>query len=357
MSRSLGALVAMIAVLAAAACTTPFKTPPPAKLMDVYSGSPSPDDASSLLGGEWWTAAPTFAARPLNDSNTVEQIQYTVIRRYVNIGTAETWVIRYTQLDKASSASTLMSNLENSLGSGTGGKNVGDKALYYQDKLSATADSTTNGAPYESVVIIRVGSLIIQSVWNRNSGFPSSDEVGKVASRLVSGVKAAVDGKVKSAAASTDDVAQLPPANAFLTLLGAVELPIEALPLMLNASAPTKVVDLFKQEAVDDFVYGDYVLNTDTSMEVQAAVLTFNSASAAARMFDTFKGSASVDANGVLHYYLDLNGPGQYDYYIVSGRHFALLICRSTSPTEAASRACEQPLETVAAAWPAAFAD
>ena len=360
MSR-LGAIaIAGVLSIAAAACTTPFKQPPPAKIMDVYAGSPTSDDASSLLGGDWWTSAPTFAMRPLNDANTLSQVQYTVIRRYFNVGTAESWMIRYTQFDRSSSASSVMSNLQSSLGNGTGGKNVGDQVLYYQDKLSAAPDSTSNGAPYESVTIIRVGSLIVQSVWLKNDGFPSSDQAGKIASRLASGVKSAVDGKVKSAAASTDDLALLPPPNAYITLLGAVELPVEALPLMLNASAPTKLVDLFKTEAVDHFVYGDYVLNTDTSMEVQAGVFTFTTPSGAASMFDTFKGDSTVDTNGVLKYFNDVTGPGQYDYFVVSGRHLALLICRSTAEltaNEAASRACESPLETVSTAWPAAFSD
>ena len=352
-------IVALLAV-AAAACTSPFKQPAPAKLMDVYSASPTSEDASSLLGGDWWTSAPTFAMRPLNDANTVSQIQYTVIRRYLNVGTAESWTVRYVQFDKSSSASTLMDNIQNSLGAGNGGKNVGDKVLYYQDKLSASPDSTSNGAPYETVTIIRVGSLVVYSIWLKNDGFPSSDQAGKVASALVSGVKSAVDGKVTSAAAKSEDVALLPPPNAYITLLGAVDLPVEALPLMLNASAPTKLVDLFKAQSVTDFVYGDFVLNTDTAMEVQAGVFTFTTASAAASMFDTFKGDATVDSNGVLRYFNDITGPGQYDYFIVSGRHLGILICRSTaevSAKEAASRACEGPLENVSTAWPAAFSD
>src|SRR5690242_6034294 len=162
------------------ACTTPFKQPPPAKIMDVYSASPSADDASSLLGGDWWASAPTFAMAPLNDSNAVAQIRYTVIRRYYNVGTAEIWTVRYTQLDKSGSASTLMTNVQDSLGAGTGGKNAGDQSLYYQQKLSASAGSTANGAPYETLAFIRVGALVIQSLWLKSDGYPSSDQMSKV---------------------------------------------------------------------------------------------------------------------------------------------------------------------------------
>jgi hypothetical protein len=356
---SLRTLVLSCAVLVAAtACARPFQTPPPAKIMDVYAASPSSADATSLLGGTWWTSAPTFSVRPLDDANTVSQIKYTVIRRYASIGTAESWQISYIQLDKSSSASTLMSNVENSLGSGSGGKNVGDKVLYYQEKLPSSSGS--EGAPYETLTIIRVGSLVIESMWRKNDSFPSSDQLGKIASRLASGVKDAVDGKVHGSTASGEDLGVLPPPNAYITLLGAVKLPIEAMPLMINFGAPTELVDLFKSQAVTDFVFGDYVLNSDTHMEVQAAVFTLPSASAAEQLFDSFKGTAIVDANGVLKFYNDVTGPGQYDYYIVSGRHLGLLICRSVAEltaNEAASRACETPLETVSAAWPTAFSD
>jgi len=345
-------------VVAATACARPFQTPPPAKIMDVYASSPSPADATSLLGGTWWTSAPTFSVRPLDDANVASQVKYTVIRRYYNIGTAEYWQISYIQLDRSSSASTLMSNAENSFGSGTGGKNVGDKVLYYQQKLSSSSD--TGGAPYETETIIRVGSLVIESMWRKNDGFPSSDQLGKIASRLASGVKNAVDGKVHASSPSSEDLAQLPPPNAFITLLGAARLPIEAMPLMINFSAPTTMVELFKSQSVTDFVYGDYALNSDTHMEVQAAVFTLPSASAAEQIFDAFKGSSTVDSNGVFKFFNDATGPGQYDYYIVSGRHLGLLICRSVAEltaSEAASRACETPLETVSVAWPTSFSD
>ena len=354
--RTLALLCAMVIV--ATACTRPFQTPPPAKIMDVYAASPSSTDATSLLGGTWWTSAPTFSMRPLDDANTVSQIQYTVIRRYSNIGTAESWQISYIQFDKSSSASTLMTNIENSLGSGSGGKNVGDKVLYYQEKLPSSSGS--EGAPYETLTIIRVGSLVIESMWRKNDSFPASDQLGKIATRLASGVKDAVAGKVHGSAASSEDLSMLPPPNAYITLLGATKLPIEAMPLMINFTAPTQMVELFKSQSVTDFVFGDYVLNSDTHMEVQAAVFTLPSATAAEQFFDSFKGSATVDANGVLKFYNDVTGPGQYDYYIVSGRHLGLLICRSVAElttNEAASRACETPLETVSSAWPTAFSD
>ena len=352
------ALVGALVVVATTACTSPFKTPPPAKIMDVYASSPSSDDATSLLGGMWWTSAPTFSVRPLDDANMASQIKYRVIRRYANVGTAESWQISYIQMDKSSSASTIMTNIENSAGSGLGGKSAGDKVLYYEQKLSGS--SASQGAAYQTDTVIRVGSLVIESVWLKNDSFPSSGQLGKVASKLATGAKAAVDGKVHSESLSSQDLAMLPPPNAFITLLGAVKLPIEAMPLMINFTAPTELVQLFKSQSVGDFVFGDYALDSDTHMEVQAAVFTLPSANAAEQIFDAFKGGGTVDANGVLKFYNDVTGPGQYDFYIVAGRHLALLICRSVAEStanEAASRACETPLETVSTAWPTAFSD
>ncbi len=347
-------LLALLALgaIAASACAKPFQSAPPANIMDVYATSPSASDAASLLGGDWWPSAPTFGVRPLDDANFSAQVKYAVVRRYANIGTSESWRIRYIQFDKASSATSLMTTLESSLGSGDTGKNVGDKALYYREKL------TGGGAPYETLTFIRVGSVVIESTWLKNDGFPSSDQLGRVSSKLVSGVKDAIAGKVHVAQPSGNDLASLPPPNAYITLLGAAKLPIEAVPLMLNFSAPTQLVTLFKAENVSDFLFGDYVLDTDTHMEVQAAVFTLTSATAASELFDAFKGSSTVDANGVLKLYNDVTGPGQYDYFVLSGSHIGLLICRSTaelSANEAASRACESPLETVATAWPTAF--
>jgi hypothetical protein len=357
LTRTLQVLAVLASLgLVAGGCTKPFTSAPPAKIMDVYASSPSAADARTLLGGEWWTAAPTFAVRPLDDANFATQIQYTVVRRYANIGTSESWRIRYIQLDKSSSASSLMSNIESSLGSGSSGKKVGDKVLYYQEKLSASG----SGAPYETLTLIRIGSVVIESMWLKNDGFPSTDLLGKIATKLANGVKDAIAGKVHGAPVAADDLALLPPPNAYITLLGAVKLPIEALPLMINFSAPTQLASLLRSEQLNDFVFGDYVLDTDTHMEVQAAVFTLTSPSAAEELFDTFKGSAAVDANGVLKFYNDVTGPGQYNYYILSGRHVGLLVCRSTaelSANEAASRACETPLETVATAWPTAFRD
>ncbi len=323
--------------------------------MDLFAASPTAADAKSLLGaGTWFTGAPTFQVKPLDDSNFPSSAQYELIRRYANVGTAELWRIRYIQYDSSSSATATMTANQDSLGTGSTGKKVGDQVLYVTRKLSSTA---LGGAPYESLTLIRVGSVLIESIWLKNDAFPSLDQQGKVASKLATGVTNVFAGKVHGTHLSANQLAMLPPPNSYITLLGAVQLPVETLGLILYLTAPAALATSLGTQGLTDFVFGDYVLDSDTRMEVIAAALTFPSASAANTVFDAFKGTDSLDANGVLKFFNDA-GQGQYEYFILSGSHIGLLICRSTAELdkhEAASRACETPLENVAVAWPISF--
>ena len=344
-------------LVATAACRNIFpgsSSASSARIIDVYASSPTSSDAHSLLGGgEWWTSAPTFAQRPLNAATVSSAIQYQVIRRYGNVGTAETWKLTYTQFGSSSDATTLINNLQTNAGAGVSGPSVGDKALYYGQQLTQTGGTSQGGAPFETLTIIRVGAFIVESTWDRKDGFPSVDQLGKIGSRIVSRLKDALAGKIRGTIISSDDIASLPPPNAAMTLLGAVRLPVEAIPLMLNAAAPTAVQSMFSGLSVKDFVYGDYALDEDTHMEVQTATFKFSSPADASSVFDAFRAGDTPDANGLVKSYNDSTGPGQYDIEFVSGSYMGLMICRSTSEesNEAASRACETPIEVVSAAW------
>ena len=280
-------------------------------------------------------------------------VQYQVIRRYANIGTAETWRVVYTSFDSSSSATTVMTNIQNNAGNGVSGANAGDKALYYGQELTPASGSAQGGAPFETLTVIRVGAFVVESTWDRKDGFPRIAQLSAVAQKLVSRLRDAIAGKIHAAPISVNELGTLPPLNGAITLLGTAKLPIEAVPLMVNAAAPTEVVSLFKGLGVNDFVFGDYVLDEDTHMEVQTAVLNFNSSSDANSMFDAFRGSVAPDANGLAISYNSATGPGQYDVEFVSGNRMGLMICRSTAEesNEAASRACEGPIEAVSAAW------
>ena len=344
-------------VLAAAACRSPFPSTSssPAKIIDVYAASPTSSDAHSLLGGgDWWTSAPTFAQRPLNAASMSSSIQYQVIRRYGNVGTAETWKVVYTQFASAAAASTVMTSIQNSAGSGVSGPKVGDSVLYLGQQLTQTSGSQ-GGAPFETVTIIKSGAFVVESTWDRRDGFPTVTQLGKIGSTLVSRLRDAVSGRIRGTIIPPADLATLPPPNAAITLLGAVRLPVEAVPLMLNAAAPTEVQSLFTGLSVTDFVYGDYALDQDTHMEVQTATFKFSTPADANTVFDAFSAGDTPDANGLVKSYNDSTGPGQYDIEFVSGSYMGLMICRSTSEesNEAASRACETPIQVVSAAWAA----
>jgi len=350
------ALVGVLAVIGSACSlrslgsSSSSVTKPP----DLFAASPTAADANSLLGGgNWWTAAPTFQLKPLDDASFPPLVQYMLIRRFANLGTTEVWRVRYFQFDNSTDATTAMTANTTQFGTGISGKKVGDQVLYAQTKVSTEVDS---GAPYEALTIIRVGSVLIESILLKGDGFPSSDRQGKVADKLASGVSKALAGKIHGTSLSASELATLPPPNPYITLLGAVRLPIEAWPLMIDFATPTVLVNAFKADQMNEFVFGDYVLDSDTHMEVLASVLAFPSADEASQVFNAFKGTNALDSNGVLPFYND--ALGQYEYFVLSGPRLGLLICKSTAELqapEAASRACEKPLETVAGAWPAAF--
>jgi hypothetical protein len=346
-------------LLAAASCRSPFPSSSgggSARIIDVYAASPTSSDAASLLGGgNWWTSGPTFAQRPLNAATMSSSIQYQVIRRYGNVGTAETWKLTYTEFADSAAATTVITNIQTNAGNGVSGPSVGDKVLYYGQQLTQTGGTSQGGAPYETSTIVRLGAFVVESTWDRKDGFPTIGQLGRIATRIVARLKDAVSGKTHGTLISTDDLASLPPPSATMTLLGAVRLPVEAVPLMLNAAAPTAVQSMFADLSVTDFVYGDYALDEDTHMEVQAATFKFSTPADANSVFDTFRAGQAPDANGLVKSYNDATGPGQYDLEFVTGSYMGLMICRSTSEdsNEAASRACETPIEEVSAAWAA----
>ena len=344
-------------VVAVAACRNPLpgsSSGSSVRIIDVYAASPTSSDAHSLLGGgEWWTSAPTFAQRPLNAATMSSSVQYQVIRRYGNVGTAETWKVVYTEFASATAANMVMTNIQNNAGAGVNGPKVGDAVLYYGQQLTQTSGTSQGGAPFETLTIIRSGAFLIESTWDRKDSFPSVNQLGSIARSLESRLKSAMSGKIRGEIIPPDDLALLPPPNAAMTLLGAVRLPIEAVALMLNAPAPTAVQSMFKSLSVNDFVFGDYALDEDTHMEVQAATFKFSSPADAGSVFDTFRGGDTPDANGLVKSYNDSTGPGQYDVAFQQGSYMGLMICRSTAEdsNEAASRACETPIEVVSAAW------
>jgi hypothetical protein len=115
------------------------------------------------------------------------------------------------------------------------------------------------------------------------------------------------------------------------------------------SSGPEQIATILRSAGVTDALYGDYVLNVDTHMEVKALLLTFTDPTVAGQWLDLIRGGTPLDANGIFSIYSQTRGT--YFYAFVSGSKAALLTCASTLPTEAASRACEVPLQDGSAAW------
>lgn len=347
-ARSL-AVLALIAVIAGA-CAKPFASGAAPKPLDVFAASPSTSDVSSMLGGgDWWTGPPTFGIRPLDVASVPANENYSVTRRFLRLGTAESWQVRYTEFDKTSSATSLMTTVENSVGSGVKGPAVGDKALYFGSELSSSA------APFEASTVIRVGAFILEITWDRKDKFPTVDVLGKIGSKVVSRLKDAIAGKLHATPLAASDAELLPPAGTDITMLASVKLPIEALPLMTNQVAPVEIVRPWKALLVDSFIFGAYALNKDTRMEVQAGLFTLPTVKDATDLADAISAGSKPLTDGLFGGYDDANGPGQYQVWFRSGNHIGLLVCRSVSDTEAAARACEQPIVKVAGVWSASL--
>jgi hypothetical protein len=84
-------------------------------------------------------------------------------------------------------------------------------------------------------------------------------------------------------------------------------------------------------------------------MEVKTLLMHFADATLASQWLDAIRGTTPLDANGVFSFYSQTRG--EYFFAFVAGSESALLTCAPTVPTEAASRACEVPLQDGSAAW------
>jgi hypothetical protein len=146
----------------------------------------------------------------------------------------------------------------------------------------------------------------------------------------------------------TDSLA-LPPAGLDITLLGTTRIPVEAALVMIGASTIDALGQSLRDLGVSDVLFGDYALDSDTHMEVRASVFTFLNAKSATDWRNLLRGAAPLDEASIASFYDAAQG--HYTYLFASGNRGALLICRSTADSEAAARACEDPLSRVSAAW------
>jgi hypothetical protein len=339
-------VVALVtAAIVLGACTRSSSNVGNATPLQVYTAGPSLTQVRTTLGSSmWWPGAPSFGVRPLDLEQTPQNVRFTVTQHFTHLGSAETFDVDYTAFDSVSSATTRMSNIQSALGSSViTTPKVGDQVIYYGVK------EATSTALFDTVVFVRLGPIVATADLTQASGFASINLLSRIGNLVVTGLKNVLAGKTRPSPLPSDDEALLPPADTYLTLVGAAKLPVEVVPIMLQSAAPEALAQTFHALGVSDFVYGDYALNADLHMEVRASVFTFATATDAGAWIDGVIGKSNLDANGVASQYLD--PLKQYIAIFIAGSHIGILTCGSTAVTEAASRACETPLTNLIGAW------
>jgi hypothetical protein len=346
MTRRLVVLGLLVAVVLGACTRSPSLSGANAKPADLYAASLGESDIRTLLGDtNWWAGAPSFEVPPLDAATTPLTERFAITRGFIHIGTDEQLLIHYTVFDTVSSATAEMTTVKNALGASPTTPKVGDDVLYY-------GAAGGGGAPYATRTYVRLGQIVVTLIWTRKDPNVTVDQLGKNAAKVVAGLKnvfAAKPGASPAALAPSE----LPPAGLDITLLGSARLPIETWVVMTRAGLPGAVVQTMQGVGIKDFAFGDYALNLDTHMEVQTALIKFNSADDANTWASTFAGAAP-DANGVANSYLPMGGTpaaGEYHYFFIQGVYGVMMVCKPSLDGEAASRECEDPLERTAIAW------
>jgi hypothetical protein len=329
------------------ACTRALATPPGstnAQPADVYAAMPSLSDVRTMLGDDnWWPGPPSFGVRPLDVSSMPFNEKFTVAQSYVHVGSAETFGIDFEVWRDTSVAKSHMSSLQTALGSSAiTGPKVGDQAIYY-------GSQGTGAAPYQTVTIVRVGQIVAVIGLDMKDAFPKLSQLGKNATKVVSRLKDVISGTLRGNPLSASDATVLPAPDLDISLLGTARISVEAAIVMIQAPSIDNLAQTLRGQGVNDVVFGDYALNSDTRMEVRASVYSFLTPQDATDWLRLLRGSFPTDQAGIAAFYDPEHG--QYRFLFASGTRGALLICRSTADTEAASRSCEAPLSRVINAW------
>ena len=339
----MGAPVVLLAVVASACSIRPSSTGGNAQPGDFYAANPSLADVRTLLGDtNWWPGPPSFGVQPLDSAYTPFNEKFHVTTRFVHLGTAETLEIEYTLWNSTSSAITQMTNIQSAFGTSASGAKAGDQALYYGSK-------TSGAAPFGTLTFIRIGQVVATLTMYLKDAFPTVARLGRIATTVASRLKDVLSGKVHASPLPATDELLLPPLGPDLTLLGTAVLPIEAVVVMLGFESPEALANVLHTNGVDSIVFGDYALDVDTHMEVRAGVFNFTVSQDAAAWVDELRGTNPFDQNGIASFYDD--GSGEYFSLFSVGTKAAILVCRSTSDAEAASRACELPMSRIGPAW------
>src|SRR6266849_2918692 len=140
---------------------------------DIYAAGPTVADVRTLFGdSNWWPGPPSFEVRPLDAAETPFTQRFSITQRFLHIGSAEEFDVRYTVYDKTSSATTRMTELHNAFGASPTSPKVGDQVLYY-------GLVSSGGAPYITRTYVRLGQIVTEVDWSRKDGIPTVTQLGK----------------------------------------------------------------------------------------------------------------------------------------------------------------------------------
>jgi hypothetical protein len=337
------AAVVLLAVVASACTIRPSSVSGRVQPADFYAANPNLADVRTLLGdSNWWPGPPSFGVPPLDSAYTPYTEKFHVVTRFVHLGTAETFNIEYALWDSTSAATAQLTSIQAAFGTSASGAKVGDQALYYGSK-------TSGAVPFGTVTFVRIGQVVTTITMNLKDALPTVALLGKIATKVASRLKDALSGKVHASPLPATDELLLPPKGPDLTLLGTAALPVEAVVVMLGFESPEALARILHSSGVDIIVFGDYALDVDTHMEVRAGVFNFTISNDAVTWVDELRGTHQLDQNGIATFYNV--GSGEYFSLFTVGTKAAILVCRSTSDAEAASRACEAPMARIGPAW------
>jgi len=348
LTRRLVALVVLVPLVLGACTRSSGLSGGNAKPADIYAAGPSLPQVRTLLGdSSWWPGIPAFGVRPLGLPSTPETVRFSITQHYFHLGTSETFVAEYVVWASVSDATSRMSAVQSQLGTTVTGPRAGDQVIYYGVRQA------TSAALYETVAFVRVGQVIITADLTRGAGFADISEMGRIATSLVSRLKDVLSGKVRPSPSPSGDAQLLLPPGQDVTLVGTAHLPVEAAADMLGSASPTDLADSFHKLGVSEFLFADYALDADLSMEVRASLFNFATADDANTWIDAAIGKSNLDQNGVASGYSD--SQGTYYAFFGAGSHVAVLFCASTVPNTAASRACEAPMTRLISVWQSAL--
>ena len=115
--------------------------------------------------------------------------KFSVTQPFVNLGTADTFVVDYEVWDDSASAKSHVSNGQSQLGtSAITSPKVGDQVIYYGSQGSGAA-------LYQTVTLVQVGQVVTVIGWDLKDGFPKVTQLSTIAIKIISRLNSVMSGQ------------------------------------------------------------------------------------------------------------------------------------------------------------------